>query len=90
MGRVTRRIFKTRINIGLFKVGEVLQACSGVIPPASISSTWLTVIRIPRIVGSPRQTSGLIVIRSICMRPFYKNRRRTQSDSKYGRGYEIV
>jgi len=25
MGRVTRRIFKTRINIGLFKVGEVLQ-----------------------------------------------------------------
>src|SRR5918996_1180853 len=49
-------------------------------PPASISSTWLTVIRMPRIVGSPPQTSGLIVIRSICMRLFYKNLRRTQSD----------
>ena len=24
MGRATRRIFKTRINVGLFKVGEVL------------------------------------------------------------------
>lgn len=25
MGHVTRRIFKTRINVGFFKVGEVLQ-----------------------------------------------------------------
>jgi len=25
MGRVTRRIFKTRVNIRFFKVGEVLQ-----------------------------------------------------------------
>ena len=52
---------------------------SGVMPPASISSTWLTVIRMPRIVGSPPHTSGLIVIRSICMKLFYKNLRITQS-----------
>jgi len=90
MGHVTRRVFQTRINIGLFKVGEVLQDLLGVIPPASISSTRLTVIRMPRIVGSPPHTSALIVIRSRGMQLFYKNLGITQSDSKLGRGYEIV
>ena len=58
--------------------GESCRTCSGVMPPATISSTWLTVIRIPRIVGSPPQT--FLVRDTIDMHESIKNLRRTQSD----------
>src|SRR5512134_1451531 len=60
---------------------------SGVMPPASISSTWLAVIRIPRIVGSPPQTSGMIVIRSIGMAAFYSTGLVRQPDLRYTSEY---
>lgn len=49
--------------------------------PGRICKTWLTVILIPRIVGCPPQTSGMTVMRSICMKLyFYKDIRGMQSD----------
>ena len=81
MGRVTRRIFKRRVDIGSFKVGEVLQDLFRRYAPgkhfkhmahrdAHAANRQLTTTHV-----------GLIVIRSICS-PFYKNLRRTQSDFK--------
>src|SRR6266496_2678060 len=66
-----------RLFRGRQSLGGLAQASSR---RQALSSTCLTVIRIPRIVGSPPHTSGLIVIRSICMCLFYKNLGRTQSD----------
>jgi len=72
---MTRRMLKTRVDVGFFEVGKVLEDLVRRDPAGKISSTWLTVIRTARIVGSAAHTSGLIVIGSICMRLFYKNLR---------------
>ena len=53
MGRVPRRILKRRLDVGFFKVGEILQDLFRRRAAGKLSSTWLTVIRMPRIVGSP-------------------------------------
>jgi hypothetical protein len=66
-------MLKARVDVGFFEVGKVLEDLLGRHPAGKISSTSLTVIRIPRIVGSAAHTSGLIVIGSICMCLFYKN-----------------
>jgi len=54
--------------------------------PKSISSTWLRANRISRIVGSPPQTSGMMVMRSssfeisgVCCCPTHKEADRRQS-----------
>ena len=73
--RMTRRMLKTRVDVGFFEVGKVLEDLVRRDPAGKISSTWLTVIRTARIVGSAAHTSGLIVIGSICMCLFYKNLR---------------
>jgi hypothetical protein len=72
---MTRRMLKTRVDVGFFEVGKVLEDLVRRDPAGKISSTWLTVIRTARIVGSAAHTSGLIVIGSICMCLFYKNLR---------------
>src|SRR3990167_6614675 len=58
-------------------------------PPASISRTWLTVIRIPRIVGSPPQTSGLTVIRSTSIGILYRNQLQRQSGQDFNQALPL-
>ena len=74
----------------LSKYGKSSRICSGVMPPASISRIWLTVIRMPRIVGCPPQTSGLTVIRSSGMALLYKNALQRQSDHGRLRGRSLL
>ncbi len=47
---MTCRMLKTRVDVGFFEVGKVLEDLLGRHPAGKISSTSLTVIRIPRIV----------------------------------------
>src|SRR5690606_1693931 len=48
----------------MVRSGKSPRISSGVIPPARYSSTSVTVIRVPRIVGFPLRTAGSIVMRS--------------------------
>lgn len=52
------------------RYGKLSRISARVAPSASMSSTSVTRIRMPRTVGLPKQTSGLTVIRgktSVCM-----------------------
>src|ERR1051325_3732720 len=60
-------VLQTRIYISRFEVGKVLQDFSRDMPPAIISSTWATVIRMPRMQGRPPQISGSMTMRSNAM-----------------------
>ena len=84
MGYVTRRIFKTRIDVGFLKVGEVLQ---DLLRRHAAGKHFKHMAHRDSHAANRRlttHTSGLIVIRSICMDLFYKNLGRTQSNIMYG------
>jgi hypothetical protein len=69
-----RRIFKTRVDVGFFEVGKVLEDLLRRHPAGKHFKHMAHRFAL-RIVGSPPHTSCLIVIRSICMCLFYNQRK---------------
>jgi hypothetical protein len=78
---MTRRMFKTRVDVGFFEVGKVLEDLLRRHPAGKHFEhmAYRDSHTANRSVQH-RTRSGLIVIGSICMCLFYKNLRRTQSD----------
>jgi hypothetical protein len=80
MTRMAGRIFKTGVDVSLFEVRKIPQDFLRSHIAGEHFQHLAGRNRIPRIVGSLPQTSGMIVMRSIDMVLSYENIRRTQSD----------